>query len=417
MRALACQRRHARSGGDRGDSFRKNSDEYMSYGVPEEELIREARRAFISNGAPDPDDASRRAREAVRLWAGRAWIITTVMTDEDGRSRYGFVHQSFLEYFAAVYGVRRVDTPAELYANLRGRLFELNGWTVTQIAVSVIEAWKDHGGQRFLAVLLEDAVNVCDMDSFALLRLGISLVAIVPVPAEQLVTLAELGMRFVGRSIVLPDGDRAVFEAHEENLQRSRGYAAFDPDGEDATAAATDPGSPRESVVMPTSRSMLIADDIADLASDAGRAYVERRLPGEFRDDRQTRCHRLEQRTRLRRVTGRISTGRRSGDRGGRARLGVCGRRRPGRCCRTTPVGDQVRSFRRVANRWVGADVVQRCAGDPQADPRKAHDAPLSFIARLATGYRPRTRIACRAARIAPVTLAMRSSVGMARSR
>jgi predicted NACHT family NTPase len=162
-----------------------SNDDYLSFGIPEEELVREVRRAFISNGAPDPEDASRRAREAVRLWAGRAWIITAVMTDEAGRLRYGFVHQSFLEYFAAVFEVRRVDTPADLYENLRGRLIELNGWTVTQIAVSVLEAWKDHGGKRFLAVLLDDARKACDLDTFALLRLGISLVSIVPVPAEQ----------------------------------------------------------------------------------------------------------------------------------------------------------------------------------------------------------------------------------------
>lgn len=250
-----------------------SNEEYLGYGIPEEELVREVRRAFISNGAPDPEDASHRAREAVRLWAGRAWIITAVMTDEAGRLRYGFVHQSFLEYFAAVFEVRRVDTPAELYENLRGRLIELNGWTVTQIAVSVIDAWKDHGGKRFLAVLLEDAKDACDLDAFALLRLGISLVSIVPLPAEQLTGLVKLGIRFVSHSILLPQGDSAVYEAHEESRYRTRLYAAFDLEADDGTTSS-DPDANRESVVLPTAKSMLVASDIARVASDASLSLL-----------------------------------------------------------------------------------------------------------------------------------------------
>lgn len=245
-----------------------SNDDYLSFGIPEEELVREVRRAFISNGAPDPEDASYRAREAVRLWAGRAWIITTVMTDEAGRLRYGFVHQSFLEYFAAVFEVRRVDTPAELYENLRGRLIELNGWTVTQVAVSVLEAWKDHGGQRFLAVLLDDAKDACDLDKFALLRLGISLVSIVPVPAGQLTELVKLSIRFVSRSVLLPQGDSAVYEAHEESRNRTRLFAEYDQEAGGGTTTS-DPDANREYVMLPTVRSMLVASDMVEIASDA----------------------------------------------------------------------------------------------------------------------------------------------------
>lgn len=242
-----------------------SNDDYLSFGIPEEELVREVRRAFISNGAPDPEDASSRAREAVRLWAGRAWIITVAMTDEAGRLRYGFVHQSFLEYFAAVFEVRRVDTPAELYDNLRGRLIELNGWTVTQIAVSVIDAWKDHGGQRFLAVLLKDAKEACDLDAFALLRLGISLVSIVPVRADQLQELVEVGIRFVSRSILLPQGDSVVYGAHEESRNNTRLFDAFDPEAYENTTSS-DPDASREAVLLPTAKSALVAKDIAETA-------------------------------------------------------------------------------------------------------------------------------------------------------
>jgi len=242
-----------------------SNDEYMSFGIPHEELVTEIRRAFIANGAPDPVDASRRAREAVQLWAGRAWIITTVMTDEAGRLRYGFVHQSFLEYFAAVYEVRRVDTPSELYANLRSRLIELNGWTVTQIAVSVIDAWRDRGGQRFLAALLDDAKEACDLDAFALLRFGISLVSVVPIPPNQQGVLADTGVRFVARSILLPTGDSAVFAAHEENSYRTRGAIAIEED-EPSNVPTASPGT-RDSIILPVARSGLIARDLCELAT------------------------------------------------------------------------------------------------------------------------------------------------------
>lgn len=249
-----------------------SNDEYMSFGIPHEELVSEIRRAFISNGAPDPEDASRRAREAVQLWAGRAWIITTVMTDEAGRLRYGFVHQSFLEYFAAVYEVRRVDTPTELYANLRSRLIELNGWTVTQIAVSVIDAWRDHGGQRFLAALLDDAKEACDLDAFALLRLGISLVSVVPIPPDQQSVLADTGVRFVARSILLPTGDSAVFAAHEENSYRTRGALAFESEAEEPSNVPPAELDTRESVILPITRSGLVARDLCELATDNASA-------------------------------------------------------------------------------------------------------------------------------------------------
>lgn len=55
-----------------------SNDEYLAYGIPKEELVREVRSAFMANGAPDPEDASRRARKAVALWSGHAWIITDV---------------------------------------------------------------------------------------------------------------------------------------------------------------------------------------------------------------------------------------------------------------------------------------------------------------------------------------------------
>lgn len=243
------------------------NDDYLSFGIPEDDLIREIRRAFTRNGAPNPEEASRRARETVRLWAGRAWILTSVMTDAQGRSRYGFVHQSFLEYFAAVYEVRRVDTPKGLYKNLRSRLIELNGWAVTQIAVSVIQDWKERGGERFLKSLLDEVDDACDLDAFALWRLAVSLVSIVPVPASQLARITTGGIAFVARSVVLPQADEATYEANYESDNLSRDLEAFERESDDnrhKTALKTS----REEIRLPTAHSDAVLRDLADAAAN-----------------------------------------------------------------------------------------------------------------------------------------------------
>lgn len=193
--------------------------EYSSFGIPEDDLVREIREAFLENGALDPSEASTRARDTVRLWAGRAWIITAVMTEGAGKARYGFVHQSFLEYFAAIFEVRRVDSPEELYFNLRGRLINFNGWTVTQISVSVIQAWKDRGGRRFLDALLSDVPASTDLEAHALMRFAVSLVGIVAVAADQMRSMVDVSVNFVARSVQLPSGERTVLEIHERILK------------------------------------------------------------------------------------------------------------------------------------------------------------------------------------------------------
>lgn len=242
------------------------NDDYISNGIPEDDLVAEMRRAFIANGASDPSEASIRAREAIKLWAGRAWIITPVMTDQAGRLRYGFVHQSFLEYFAAVYEVRKAETPADLYDSLRARLIDLNGWTVTQIAVSVLNAWRDKGGQRFISCLLPDAQTACDLDAFALLRLGISLNTVVPVSTEQLREIIEAGIRFVGRSILLPDGEKTVYSAHRRSeTLTSRVPTPRNPGTVEPSVRAPD----RETVRLSTARSQLVSDDIADISDES----------------------------------------------------------------------------------------------------------------------------------------------------
>jgi energy-coupling factor transporter ATP-binding protein EcfA2 len=148
--------------------------EYLSTGIAEDDLVAEIARASVANGAPSMEVAYGRARDTVRLWSGRAWIITAVMSGDSGRPRYGFVHQSFLEYFAAVYAVRRAETPEALFKSLKHRLVNQNGTTVAQIAVSVVQQWRDNGAERFISALLKYARKASETDRLALLRFSVS---------------------------------------------------------------------------------------------------------------------------------------------------------------------------------------------------------------------------------------------------
>lgn len=257
-----------------------NNDDYISQGIPERDLIAEIQRAFLDNGAPDVEEASARARETLALWAGRAWIITPVMTESTGRFRYGFVHQSFLEYFAAVYEVRRVDTPAELYANLRSRLIELNGWTVTQIAVSVIQAWKDQGGRRFVEAVLSEIEEACDLDAYSLWRLLISLVSIVRMPAELLDRIVAGSIQFVARSIQVPNDDQTTYRANNQSRERQRDFNQFEQNRDGAIE--------RELVRLPTAESDAVLHDLTELCfdDDTHAAMIPRSAVGSLKSER-----------------------------------------------------------------------------------------------------------------------------------
>ncbi|WAB80611.1 NACHT domain-containing protein [Microcella daejeonensis] len=239
------------------------SEEYQSAGIPEAHLHREIRNAFLKNGAPDHDEASKRARMTVRLWSGRAWIITVVSTDADGRRRYGFVHQSFLEFFAAVFEVRRVDAPEDLFENLRPRLIHLNGWSVTQVAVSVVQDYRDGGGVRFLDALMQNARSSCDLDALALWRLAISLVEILSLPVKSIHNICTGLVEFVARSIIMPEMNSTTAFSREESDLRAQSLLDYE------SSLGRIPSSRRKSnerdqIKIPTSTADQVFVDLAE---------------------------------------------------------------------------------------------------------------------------------------------------------
>lgn len=211
-----------------------SNDEYLSEGVPREVLVSELRSFFMSEGAADPIEATRVARETLDIWAGRAWIITAVSSDEEQRPRFGFVHQSFLEYFAAIHVVRRSDNALALHEALRDRLIYLNGWSVAQIAASTFDKWRDRGGDQYLNAIIEDAGAAPDSERFALLRFGVSLLDLVTIrPATEQALVTEI-LTFFASTLQLGDGRGPLHAIHSASRERSLAYRLLTQDDPDA---------------------------------------------------------------------------------------------------------------------------------------------------------------------------------------
>lgn len=201
-----------------------NSEEYLSEGIPEVALIATLRRFFIKRLNLDPIDAGRAARDLAEIWAGRAWVLTAVSSDEVNRPRYGFVHQSFLEYFAAVYIFRKATSAADLLRRLRGRLIYMNGWSVALLAVSTFENWRSPGGTKFVDALVADASRSVASERLALLRFAAALQEVVPLTGKTQRRVAQAVLELYASAVVVPVDVVDLWGAHDESRARHLAY-------------------------------------------------------------------------------------------------------------------------------------------------------------------------------------------------
>lgn len=103
--------------------------------------------------------AEEMADSLISSWEGRAWILTDVGSDLE-ESRYGFTHQTFLEYFAANEFVRKHPSPPKLAAALMPRL-AVGAWDVVgEIAAQVINRNVRDGCDKLAKRLIHGAVEL-----------------------------------------------------------------------------------------------------------------------------------------------------------------------------------------------------------------------------------------------------------------
>ncbi|WP_197410568.1 NACHT domain-containing protein [Arthrobacter sp. EPSL27] len=149
--------------------------EYRREGMPQGRLIQELQDFFQEQTTIAVDVAREQAQVLVNAWSGRAWVITEVGRDRSNQPRFGFVHQSFLEYFSAVHLARSSDNTEELFSKVRDRLIHMNGWSVAQIAVSLWNTYRAGGASKFGEVLLANVSVSSPRDALHLLMFCTSL--------------------------------------------------------------------------------------------------------------------------------------------------------------------------------------------------------------------------------------------------
>lgn len=146
-----------------------DNPDYRRDGIPRRDLIQELQDFFRAESTIRIEAARDRAESLVTAWAGRAWVITEVGKDANNNAKFGFVHQSFLEYFAAVQLTTDSDNAQELFDKLRDRLVQVNGWYIAQIAVAVWDQWRRGRTFAFGEALLREVAQARPREALNLL--------------------------------------------------------------------------------------------------------------------------------------------------------------------------------------------------------------------------------------------------------
>lgn len=106
----------------------------------------------------DPNEALDAAKELLRAWRGRSWILTDVGSSAITRDRvYRFTHQTFLEYFASIELTRTNPSPEALWRVLESRLKSGSWEVIAQLAIQRINDFQVDAGDLVVRGLLESA--------------------------------------------------------------------------------------------------------------------------------------------------------------------------------------------------------------------------------------------------------------------
>lgn len=107
----------------------------------------------------DREPARAVAEEFVQYCRGRAWVLADAGTDERGERLYTFTHRTFLEFFAASQFARLNDTPEKVSAALVPYVGDAQLDVVGQLALQIANRSHDNGADRFVATMMDRAVE------------------------------------------------------------------------------------------------------------------------------------------------------------------------------------------------------------------------------------------------------------------
>jgi hypothetical protein len=127
----------------------------LSSGIPERQLRRRLTKFLAANRYGSEDPAADAADELLRLWRGRAWILTDMGSDVL-RPIYQFTHRTFQEYFAATHLARISNSPSQLWRKLRAKAITGQWDVVAQIAIQTFNAARVGSVDKICDSIIDD---------------------------------------------------------------------------------------------------------------------------------------------------------------------------------------------------------------------------------------------------------------------
>ena len=132
--------------------------------LPRSELRQFLAEYMLAKRFPDPDEAIQAADDFLEFCSDRAWVLTEIGSDRL-RPQYGFVHRTFLEFFAASQLVRRGPDPADVWSVLRTKITSGEWDVVAQLAVQVLDRSRDDGADGLLELVIREASRELPTDT------------------------------------------------------------------------------------------------------------------------------------------------------------------------------------------------------------------------------------------------------------
>ena len=129
----------------------------LADGLPHKRLLKRLTGFYYPNKYENRLRAEEVAGELLALWRGRAWVLTDNGTSPSGETLYGFTHQTFLEYFAAIELARKNPSPRKLWTVLSRRIARAEWDIVAQVAIQSLNKSYRDGANIIIAKLLESA--------------------------------------------------------------------------------------------------------------------------------------------------------------------------------------------------------------------------------------------------------------------
>lgn len=126
-------------------------------GVLENDLIKEAVNFLYPRSFDNEETAEKAAKEFIEWCLGRAWVFTDAGTTPTGNSLFKFTHQTFLEFFTALFLVRNYGNPESLWGILGPKIATESWDMIAQLSFQMLHEQAEGASDDLLTLLLKDA--------------------------------------------------------------------------------------------------------------------------------------------------------------------------------------------------------------------------------------------------------------------